>query len=132
MYDVTLLGRALADPARVRVLLLLSEGELCVCELVDALEMSQSTLSSHLQTVRQAGLVATRKAGRWIYYALEPEHAQILANISTHYGRALDADARRSRDRARLAARLTLREDGCCVVSHAPLQLFAKGGEPHA
>ena len=64
MHDLTALGQALVEPTRVRLLAALRHGELCVCELVDALEISQSTLSGHLQVLRQTDLVATRKTLR--------------------------------------------------------------------
>ena len=61
MEELNQLGQAIADPTRVRILVALLQSELCVCELVDALEISQSTLSSHLQVLRQTGMVRTRK-----------------------------------------------------------------------
>ena len=62
--------QALADEKRVRVLELLGEGELCVCELTEALDLSQPLLSFHLRTLRDVGLVSTRKRGRWVHYSL--------------------------------------------------------------
>jgi DNA-binding transcriptional ArsR family regulator len=62
------LGQAIADPTRVLAALL--RAEICVCELVDALEVGQSTLSSHLPVLRQTAMVITRKEGRWVYYSL--------------------------------------------------------------
>ena len=73
MTELVLVAKALADPTRVRILTALRGGELCVCELCDALRVSQSTLSTHLHVIREAGLVRTRKEGKWIYYTLAPE-----------------------------------------------------------
>ena len=70
MHEIIAVGQAIVDPTRVRIIASLRRGELCVCELVDALEINQSTLSGHLQVLRQTGLVTTRKEGRWIYYSL--------------------------------------------------------------
>jgi ArsR family transcriptional regulator, arsenate/arsenite/antimonite-responsive transcriptional repressor len=61
---------ALSDPLRIRILDLLREQELCVCELCDRLETSQSKLSFHLKTLKEAQLVRTRQDKRWIYYSL--------------------------------------------------------------
>ena len=116
MNDLMLFARAFSDPTRIRILSALCGGELCVCELVDALELGQSTLSTHLQVVRQAGLVATTKRGKWIYYSLEPEQAGNVKMLLSLYKAALEADRRLQRDAERLAQRLCLREDGCCVV----------------
>jgi ArsR family transcriptional regulator len=64
------LFHALSDEKRLRILALLAGGELCVCELTEALQLSQSLLSFHLRTLRDAGLVVDRREGRWIYYSL--------------------------------------------------------------
>jgi ArsR family transcriptional regulator len=61
---------ALSDPLRIRVIELLRSQELCVCELMEKLEISQSKLSFHLKILKEAGLVQTRQEGRWIYYRL--------------------------------------------------------------
>ncbi len=69
---------ALADGTRLRILLRLRDGEECVCNLTDALEAGQSRLSFHLKTLKDAGLVRDRRAGRWIYYSLEPKAIEML------------------------------------------------------
>ncbi len=120
MNDLVLFGKAISDATRVRVLLALREGELCVCELADAMELSQSTLSNHLQVIRQAGLVSTRQAGKWIYYDLEPEQKAVLEAVFARHQTALKTDGRLQRDMARLQQRLALRQDGCCVVGFVP------------
>ncbi|MEH1872131.1 MULTISPECIES: ArsR/SmtB family transcription factor [unclassified Nostoc] len=61
---------ALSEPLRVRVLELLRSQELCVCDLCDHLGTTQSKLSFHLKTLKEAGLVRARQEGRWIYYSL--------------------------------------------------------------
>lgn len=64
---------ALSHDVRLRSLILLqSQGELCVCELTHALGISQPMLSRHLALLREAGLVSDRRAGVWIYYAINP------------------------------------------------------------
>jgi ArsR family transcriptional regulator len=62
--------KALADENRVRALLALRQGELCVCQITELLELAPSTISKHLSILHQAGLVESRKDGRWIYYQL--------------------------------------------------------------
>ncbi len=61
-------AKALADPSRVRVLCALRENELCVCQIVELLGLATSTVSKHMSILRQAGLVESRKDGRWVYY----------------------------------------------------------------
>ncbi|MTJ08365.1 metalloregulator ArsR/SmtB family transcription factor [Anabaena sp. UHCC 0204] len=69
---------ALSDPIRISVIELLRQRELCVCDLCDALEVSQSKLSFHLKTLKEANLVNSRQEGRWIYYSLNLCQFQIL------------------------------------------------------
>jgi ArsR family transcriptional regulator len=70
MIAVPAAFRALSDQTRLRILNLLQAGELCVCDLVDILEVPQPTASRHLAYLRKTGLVLTRKEGHWIYYRL--------------------------------------------------------------
>ncbi len=63
--------KALADETRLRILVLLLDGELCVCELMAALELPQSTVSRHLSYLKNSGWLEDRRAGVWIYYCLD-------------------------------------------------------------
>jgi ArsR family transcriptional regulator len=76
---------ALADPARLRVLSLLSsadDGEVCACDFVEPVGRSQPTVSHHLKVLTEAGLVVGDKRGRWVWYRLVPERlAQIRAAL---------------------------------------------------
>lgn len=78
MKELVLTAKAFADPSRVRILRALRERELCVCELCDALAATQSTLSTHLQVIRGAGLVSARKQGKWMYYAIAPDAKRLV------------------------------------------------------
>ncbi|MEH1956804.1 ArsR/SmtB family transcription factor [Nostoc sp.] len=69
---------ALSDPLRISVLELLRQQELCVCDLCEALGVSQSKLSFHLKTLKEAGLVNSRQEGRWIYYRLNLPQFSVL------------------------------------------------------
>jgi ArsR family transcriptional regulator len=76
--------KALSDPTRVRIVSLLSEAELCVCDLAAALGMSQSAVSHQLRTLRDLRLVRWRRDGRQIFYMLDDDHVADL------YRRGLD------------------------------------------
>ena len=65
--------KALADETRLRILALLTHGELCVCDLMAVLQLPQSTVSRHLAYLRNAGLVDDRRQGVWMYYRLEKQ-----------------------------------------------------------
>ena len=68
--DVIAILKALSEPLRLEVVELLREQEMCVCDLCDRLDVTQSKLSFHLKTLRTAGIVRSRQEGRWIYYRL--------------------------------------------------------------
>ena len=71
--SVSRLFKALGDETRLRVVALLSHGELCVCHLQEALGLSQSNVSRHLGILRAAGIVEDRREGTWVYYRLLPQ-----------------------------------------------------------
>jgi DNA-binding transcriptional ArsR family regulator len=73
MREFLTIAKALADESRTRTLLFLHGGELCVCELIDLLGLAPSTVSKHMAILYHAGLVETRKDGRWVYYRLAGE-----------------------------------------------------------
>ncbi len=70
MRDLLKITKALADENRIRVLLALREGELCACQITELFGLAPSTMSKHLSVLYQAGLVDSRKDGRWIYFRL--------------------------------------------------------------
>jgi len=62
--------KALADPTRLRILKLLSVREMCVCEIMTALNLTQPTTSHHLRILEDVGFVGSRKDGKWVFYSL--------------------------------------------------------------
>lgn len=75
------LFHALSDRTRLSILERLRFGERCVCELTDALDASQSRLSFHLKVLKDAGLVADRREGRWMYYTLNVQALEQVVGI---------------------------------------------------
>lgn len=74
--------KCLADETRARATLLIAEhGELCVCELMFALEDNQSKISRHLAQLRSAGLLLDRRQGQWVYYRLNPGLPQWINDV---------------------------------------------------
>jgi len=72
------LFKGLSDPVRLRIAHLLTQrGELCVCHLTDALALPQSTVSRHLNTLRNAGLVEAERRGKWVYYRMQNTNAHV-------------------------------------------------------
>lgn len=69
--------KALSDPSRVRVLLALRRGELCVCQITELFGFAPSTVSKHLSVLHHAGLILSRKSERWVYYRLPNKAAPV-------------------------------------------------------
>lgn len=78
MRDFLAITKALSDTNRVRVLLALRRGELCVCQITELLGLAPSTISKHLSVLHQAGLVNSRKDERWVYYRLAGKGAPVV------------------------------------------------------
>lgn len=85
--DVSELFRALSSPVRIALVSLLTEGEMCVHELVDALGLPQPLVSQHLRILRDADLVTRTRRGREVAYVLSDEHvAHIVSDARSHSG----------------------------------------------
>jgi ArsR family transcriptional regulator len=119
--ELIAIARALSDPTRIRVMAALRNGELCVCELVDALDISQSSLSSHLQICREVGVVTTRKESRWIYYSLSARYEPLIETIFSEL-QTLGRDEQLRRDARRLKKRLQMRVGDRCVIGFGQLR----------
>ena len=75
MNEIIDIAKALSDPNRVRALMLLTDGPLCVCQIIEMLGLAASTTSKHMSILKQAGLVAAEKEGRWMHYSLPQKNA---------------------------------------------------------
>src|ERR1700693_5859163 len=82
--QVAPLLKALADPVRLRLMSLIAShegGEACVCDLVDALDLSQPTISHHLKVLHEGGVISRSKRGVWVYYRPQPTALTDLAAL---------------------------------------------------
>lgn len=111
MKEVVRIFKAFSDETRVRILHLLLKGELCICELMEVLQLPQSNVSRHMAYLKNAGLVDDRREAVWVYYSLaEPKNSvhacqlKCLTECFDDYG-AVD------RDDARLDE---LKQQGTC------------------
>lgn len=104
--------RALADSTRLRIVHLVMEEALCVCELAYILDMPQSSVSSHVQIIRKAGLLESEKCEKWTYFRIRPEFRKLLRTVDEFFEATSDklfiSDAKRS------VKRLKERHDSCC------------------
>jgi len=102
MRKTLAITNALADESRVRAVIALARGRLCVCQIAELLQLAPSTVSKHLSILRQGGLVEARKQGRWIYYSI-PDQPDASVRQSLEWIRgALKKDSRILDDAERL------------------------------
>jgi len=108
--------KAMSDENRVRVLMFLKTGELCVCQIIEMLGLAPSTVSKHMSILHHAGLVTTRKEGRWVYYALPGTDAsQPVQNAVKLVQSSLQNESQTRDDDARLKkVRDTNKDELCC------------------
>lgn len=111
-------AKAVADPTRIRILKLLQSGELCVCQLTTVLGLAPATVSKHLSVLKGAGLVQSRRDGKWVYYRLAE------TDFTPHARRFLDLLAVSLGDDPTVAADKTL----MLQVNAVPLQVLCDQG----
>ena len=119
--------KALADRTRLRIIGLLVNGEVCVCDIHDSLGIPQPMTSRHLAYLRRAGLVATRKHGLWVHYRLAELPDPVLEAVLSAVAHAVGHASLAVRDRRRLARKLPVPEGAalpvksCCASAAAPI-----------
>jgi len=120
--SLDLLFRALADPTRLRLLNLIADREICVCYLVEILRISQPKVSRHLAYLRRAGIVASRREGKWMHYRLRMPADEGTAAVLREVLLRLAAVPALRRDVSRLTS-------ACCAPQS--LQVPAAAPQPH-
>jgi ArsR family transcriptional regulator len=111
----TAVAQAVSDDSRVRILAALRGRRLCVCQITELLGLAPSTVSKHLLILRHAGLVESRKRGRWIHYGRPAETAEPAARVVFEWiDDSLGADARLREDARRLKEILKVPVETLC------------------
>ncbi len=116
MRSILAIGRALSDENRVKALAALTEGELCMCEIVELLGLAPSTTTKHIEILRNAALVLSRRKGRWTYVRLDDSSkSDLVCSALDWLGKSLKQDevATEIRERAR---KLKSRSSSVCSV----------------
>lgn len=90
--------KALSDPNRVRGLLALRNGELCICQITELLNLAPSTVSKHMSVLKQADLVTSRKDSRWVYFRLSEQNTQAIDDFLKITTFLLEHDAQIAKD----------------------------------
>jgi ArsR family transcriptional regulator, arsenate/arsenite/antimonite-responsive transcriptional repressor len=83
MNPFTTITHALSDPNRLRLLAACLDQERCVCQLVELIDLSNASISKHLAVLRNAGLLESRKEGRWVHYQTPPTPTPIISDALT-------------------------------------------------
>ena len=112
--------KALADGTRLRILGLLTTGEVCVCHIHESLKISQPKASRHLAYLRRAGLVTTRREGLWVHYQLAPAVDPLVGTIQQAVTHALGHIGAVQKDAQRLQ-----RQTGCCLPASDEAPVYA-------
>jgi ArsR family transcriptional regulator len=124
MSDVVMFSKALADSTRWRILHLVMEEALCVCELADILGMPQSSVSSHVQVIRKAGLLEGEKCEKWTYFRVRSGFRKLLRDIEKAF--PYPAAGQLADDAASSVRRLEIRKGSCCP---GPRKLVSRPGK---
>jgi len=104
MRNTTNIYKALSDPNRLRILMMLKHKPLCVCEIVEILALANSTVSKHLSILRNANLINDEKDGRWVNYRLaDISESQDIGFVLTQLERQLADDKQIDKDRDKLS-----------------------------
>jgi ArsR family transcriptional regulator len=110
MRDFLPITKALSDATRLRLLMALRDGELCLCQLIDLLELAPSTVSKHMALLQQAGLVERRKDGRWHFYRLPEEPLSSATEQAVAWVTGSLAEEPMIRDDARRLAKIRCKD----------------------
>ncbi len=114
MKEFMNITKALGDENRVRILMFLRNGEMCVCQIIEMIDLAPSTVSKHLSILRQAGLIDCRKAGRWVHYRLAEESDQMVMSVLSWLVESLSSDRRIQEDDQKLQqVKVTCLEELC-------------------
>ena len=111
MSNAVTFCRALSDDTRWRIVRLVMQRALCVCELADILDMPQSSVSSHVQIIRKAGLLESETCGKWTYFRIMGTHLPLLHAMLRRFP---DSDVHIA-DMKNAAERMAHRESSCCM-----------------
>jgi len=113
MRELVRVFKALSDETRLRMMNLLSEGELCVCQIMQALDISQSRASRNLGILREAGLLNDRRDGQWVHCSINKEGVTDYAPLLELLISSLDQEETIIQDKERLKKAMKLGKQGC-------------------
>jgi ArsR family transcriptional regulator len=123
MNNVVAFAQALADETRWRIVRLIQHEPMCVCELADILDMPQSSVSSHVQIIKRAGMLESERCEKWIYYRVAGNYGGLLRRLAEFFELSTVGDAVLRNDARKAAKRLSERDGSCCPLPVALTRL---------
>lgn len=105
--------KALSDPTRLRIVRLLDHGELCICDLMESLDLPQSRISRHMSFLKNSGWVVGRRNGKWVYYRLTEPEERVQARVLEVLRAELPSNPQARDDYDRLCRHLKSKTKGC-------------------
>lgn len=114
METLAAMFKALGDPTRLRIMHLLTQGELCVCDIMAALETPQSTISRHLAYLKNASLIKGKRCGKWMHYELLNSQSVLARDMMAALARSLGDIAQAAADMERLRHYLATKSEYDC------------------
>ncbi|MCK5529269.1 MAG: winged helix-turn-helix transcriptional regulator [Kiritimatiellae bacterium] len=118
MFDFMTATKAISDHNRVRILSILQERELCVCQIIKMLKLAPSTVSKHLFILRQARLIEDRKEGRWMHYRLPDNPTDLTENILALIQDSLKNDEQIESDNKLIKEILSVSKEELCQTQN--------------
>lgn len=112
------MAKALGDETRLRIMAMLEAQELCACQIIEVFELANSTISRHLTVLKQAGLLQSRKSGRWIYYAWAQGDSEALKYTQKWLSETVYKDPQIQADRLRIADILKIDPEELCRLQN--------------
>jgi ArsR family transcriptional regulator len=118
MESIIAFAQALGDQTRWRIVQLIADQPMCVCEIADILQMPQSSVSSHVQVIKKAGILDSERCEKWIYYRVAQNYRHLLLKLSEFFEVFPATDPVLQGDKKRAAKRLAERDESCCPLPH--------------
>lgn len=118
LSQMTSMARALGDETRLRIMAMLEGQELCACQIIEVFSLANSTISRHLAVLKQAGLLQSRKSGRWIYYRWVQEASDAQQSTQNWLSEIVAKDPQIQQDRARITEILKIDPEELCRIQN--------------
>jgi len=125
MHNVVLFGQCLGDPLTIRIIALLREGELCICEIQSVLQQDRGVVDLRLKKLRDSGIVRTRRRKQWLAYRIHTRFVDLVETVFEAFDDTIGWDKEITDDSKFLAAQLRKRVDDWCASPKGKANLAA-------